>query len=171
LQHSCFSQELITNWRLENQGGFCAASGCFFTATIPPFMEYYLAPVSEVAHALHTTPAGLDYATALQRLAEYGPNQLADSKQKAWWQLLLRQFTDVMILVLLAAAGISVAVGEAQLAYVILAIIILNAALGFGQEYRADKAMAALQQLAPQQAQVGTPDHGCCLQTGLGAMP
>ena len=57
-----------------------------------------------------------------------------------------------MILVLIAAAGISVAVGEVQSAYVILAIIILNAALGFGQEYRADKALAALQQLASSQA-------------------
>ncbi|OGX81913.1 cation-translocating P-type ATPase [Hymenobacter coccineus] len=117
-------------------------------------MEYYQTPVAEVAAALHTTPAGLNAATAAQRLAEYGPNQLTDIKQKAWWQLLLRQFTDVMILVLLAAAGISVAVGEAQSAYVILAIIVLNAALGFGQEYRADKALAALQQLAPPQAQV-----------------
>ncbi len=117
-------------------------------------MDYYLAPVAEVAHALHTAPAGLDAATAQQRLAKYGPNQLSGSKQKAWWQLLMSQFTDVMILVLIAAAGISVAVGEAQSAYVILAIIILNAALGFGQEYRADKALAALQQLAPPQAQV-----------------
>jgi len=59
-----------------------------------------------------------------------------------------------MILVLMAAAGISVLVGEAQSAYVILAIIALNAALGFGQEYRADKAMAALQQLDLPQTQV-----------------
>ena len=114
-------------------------------------MEYYLAPV---AAALHTTPAGPNAATARQWLADYGPNQLADAKHQAWWQLLLNQFADVMILVLLAAAGISLAVGEAQSAYVILAIIILNAGLGFGQEYRADKALAALQQLAPPQAQV-----------------
>ncbi|MGY3090942.1 Ca2+-transporting ATPase [Hymenobacter sp. UYAg731] len=117
-------------------------------------MDYHLLPATEVAQALHTTAAGLDAATAAQRLAKYGPNQLADTRRKAWWQLLLRQFTDVMILVLLAAAGISVLVGEAQSAYVILAIIALNAALGFGQEYRADKAMAALQQLDPPQAQV-----------------
>ena len=117
-------------------------------------MDYHLLPAPEVAQVLHTTPAGLDAATAAQRLAEHGPNQLADTRRKAWWQLLLHQFTDVMILVLLAAAGISVLVGEAQSAYVILAIVALNAALGFGQEYRADKAMAALQQLAPPQAQV-----------------
>lgn len=117
-------------------------------------MDYHLLPAPEVAQALRTAPTGLDAATAAQRLAKHGPNQLADTRRKAWWQLLLHQFTDVMILVLLAAAGISVLVNEAQSAYVILAIIALNAALGFGQEYRADKAMAALQQLAPQQAQV-----------------
>ncbi|AMJ65995.1 cation-translocating P-type ATPase [Hymenobacter sp. PAMC 26628] len=116
-------------------------------------MEYYLASVAEVAHVLRTTPAGLDAATARQRLAEYGPNQLPDPQQKAWWQL-LRQFTDVMILVLLAAAGIAAVVGDAQSTYVILAIVGLNALMGFGQEYRAGKAMSALQQLAVQPAQV-----------------
>ncbi|TDN38806.1 cation-translocating P-type ATPase [Hymenobacter sp. UV11] len=117
-------------------------------------MEYYLTPVAEVAAALHTAPTGLDAPTAARLLAEHGPNQLADTKQKTWWRLLLHQFTDVMILVLLAAAVISALVGETQSAYVILAIIILNAVIGFVQEYRADKAMAALQQLAPPQAQV-----------------
>ncbi|WP_223650579.1 cation-translocating P-type ATPase [Hymenobacter psoromatis] len=117
-------------------------------------MDYYLTPVAEVAAELHTSPAGLDAATARQRLAEYGPNQLADTRQKAWWQLLLHQFTDVMILVLLAAAVLSAVVGEVQAAYVILAIVVLNAFVGFGQEYQANQAMAALQQLATQQAQV-----------------
>lgn len=117
-------------------------------------MDYYLAPVAEVAHALHTSPAGLDAATARQRLVKYGPNQLAGLRQKAWWQLLLHQFTDVMILVLLVAAGISAVVGDGQSAYVILAIVVLNAVVGFGQEYQADQAMAALQQLATQPAQV-----------------
>ena len=117
-------------------------------------MDYHLLPATAVARALHTAPTGLDAATAARRLAEYGPNQLADTRKKTWWRLLLHQFTDVMILVLLAAAVISAVVGETQSAYVILAIIVLNAALGFGQEYRADKTMAALQQLAPQQARV-----------------
>lgn len=74
-------------------------------------MECHLLPAPEVAQALHTTSAGLDAATATRFLAKYGPNQLADTRRKAWWQLLRRQFTDVMILVLLAAASISVLVG------------------------------------------------------------
>ena len=117
-------------------------------------MDYHVVSVGEVARSLHTTPVGLDAATARQRLAEHGPNALADTKQKTVWQLLLHQLADVMILVLLVAAGVSVAVGEWKSAYVILAIVLLNAVIGFVQEYRADKAMEALQKMAANQAQV-----------------
>ena len=117
-------------------------------------MDYYLLPAPEVAQALHTAPTGLDAATARQRLAEHGPNQLATAQQKTIWQLLLHQLADVMILVLLAAAGVSVLIGEAKSAYVILAIVLLNGVIGFVQEYRADKAMGALQKMAASHAQV-----------------
>ncbi|GAB2699398.1 ATPase [Hymenobacter frigidus] len=117
-------------------------------------MDYHLVPIADVAQELHATPAGLDAATAQQRLAEYGPNQLADAKKKTIGQLLLHQLADVMILVLLAAAAVSGAVGEWKSTYVILAIVVLNALIGFIQEYRADKAMEALQKMAANQAQV-----------------
>ncbi|WP_092670277.1 cation-translocating P-type ATPase [Hymenobacter arizonensis] len=117
-------------------------------------MDYYLTPVADVAAALATTPAGLDAATAGQRLAEHGPNQLANAQQKTIGQLVLHQLADVMILVLLAAAGVSVLIGEAKSAYVILAIVGLNAVIGFVQEYRADKALEALQKMAASHAQV-----------------
>ncbi|GAB3639001.1 cation-translocating P-type ATPase [Hymenobacter arcticus] len=117
-------------------------------------MDYYLAPVADVARELATAPTGLDAATARQRLAEHGPNQLADTHQKTIWQLLLHQLADVMILVLLAAAGVSVLIGEAKSAYVILAIVVLNAVIGFVQEFRADKALEALQKMAASHAQV-----------------
>ena len=117
-------------------------------------MDYLVLPVAEVAAELHTSPAGLDAATAGQRLAEHGPNQLATTRQKTIWQLLLHQLADVMILVLLAAAGVSVLIGEAKSAYVILAIVVLNAVVGFMQEYRADKAMEALQKMAASHALV-----------------
>jgi Ca2+-transporting ATPase len=117
-------------------------------------MNYSLASLAEVAQELRTSPAGLDAATASQRLAETGPNQLAETRRQSVVRLLVNQFADVLILVLLAAAGISVMVGEAHSAYVILAIVVLNALFGFGQEYRAEKAMAALQKMAASQAQV-----------------
>jgi Ca2+-transporting ATPase len=117
-------------------------------------MDYHLASAEDVARALTTSPAGLPAAVARQRLAEYGPNQLAETKRNTLWQLLVHQLTDTMILVLLVAAGVSVLVGEINSAYVILSIVILNAGVGFGQEYRADQALAALQKMAAQQAQV-----------------
>ena len=117
-------------------------------------MDYYLTSVADVAAELTTSPAGLDAATAGQRLAEHGPNQLANTQQKTIWQLVVHQLADVMILVLLAAAGVSVLIGEAKSAYVILAIVVLNAIIGFVQEYRADKAMEALQKMAASHAQV-----------------
>jgi Ca2+-transporting ATPase len=117
-------------------------------------MNYSLASLAEVARELRTSPAGLDAATASQRLAETGPNQLAETRRQSVARLLLHQFADVLILVLLTAAVISVAVGEAHSAYVIGAIVVLNALVGFGQEYRAEKAMAALQKMAASHAQV-----------------
>jgi Ca2+-transporting ATPase len=117
-------------------------------------MDYYLMPVADVAAELATSPAGLNVATAVQRLAEHGPNQLDEAHQKTIWQLVLHQLVDVMIVVLLAAAGVSVLIGEAKSASVILAIVVLNAVIGFVQEYRADKAMEALQKMAASHAQV-----------------
>ena len=117
-------------------------------------MDYYATPVADVARSLDTSPAGLDLATAQQRLAEHGKNQIADAKKKTVWQMLLHQFTDVMILVLIAAAVISGVVGEVKSTYVILAIILLNAVVGFIQEYRAKKSMEALKKMAASQARV-----------------
>ena len=120
----------------------------------PRLMDYHLVPVEEVAHSLGTTPAGLTAVTAQQRLAEHGPNQIADAHRKSVGQLLLRQFTDMMILVLIAAAILAGVVGQMKSTYVILAIVLLNALVGFIQEYRAEKAMAALTKMAASQAQV-----------------
>lgn len=117
-------------------------------------MDYYVTPVAEVARLLNTTPAGLDPTLAQQRLAESGPNQIADGRKKTIWLILLHQFTDVMILVLMAAAILSGVVGEVKSTYIILAIVLLNALVGFVQEYRAEKSMEALKKMAASQAQV-----------------
>ena len=117
-------------------------------------MDYHVIPAEEIARSLATTPAGLDTATARQRLTEHGPNQIADARKKTLWQLVLHQLLDVMILVLLGAALVSGLMGELKSTYVILAIVVVNAVIGFIQEYRAEKAMEALKKMAASQAQV-----------------
>jgi len=117
-------------------------------------MTYHTSPIADVATSLNTTPAGLDPATAQHRLTEFGPNQLADAQKKTIGRMLLHQFTDVMILVLLAAAVVSGVVGELNSTYVILAIVVLNALIGFIQEYQATKAVEALKKMAANQARV-----------------
>ena len=117
-------------------------------------MDYHITPIADVAKSLGTSPDGLSPETVEQRLAEHGKNQIADAKQKTVWQMLWHQFTDVMILVLIAAAVVSGVVGELKSTWVILAIIVLNAIIGFVQEYQAEKSMEALKKMAANQARV-----------------
>ncbi|MFA5835902.1 MAG: cation-translocating P-type ATPase [Bellilinea sp.] len=91
---------------------------------------------------------GLDPAEAEQRLQTHGPNELVDRGLKSPWKILWEQVTEVMVLILIIAAGISFFLGENLDAIVILIIVILNAILGFTQEYKAEQAMAALKKMA-----------------------
>ncbi|MEW6220035.1 MAG: cation-translocating P-type ATPase [Thermodesulfobacteriota bacterium] len=97
---------------------------------------------------LISSPAGLTREEAGRRLAAHGPNRLQDKGRRGPLAMLLDQFKDFMIVVLVAAAVISGALGEAVDTVAIVAIVILNAVVGFVQEYRAEKAMEALQQMA-----------------------
>jgi Ca2+-transporting ATPase len=108
-----------------------------------------------VVDALGTdTSDGLDDARAAERRERYGPNELEEEPTQPLWRLFLAQFANTMIIVLLVAAGIMVAIGEPTDAIVIGAIVILNAAIGFVQEYRAEQAMAALRTMAAPTARV-----------------
>ena len=97
---------------------------------------------------------GLTMAAAEKRLAEHGPNALPEGKQRGPLSMLLAQFTDFMILVLIAAAVVSGLVGEVSDSIAIVVIVLLNAVIGFVQEYRAERAMAALKKLSAPSAQV-----------------
>ncbi|MDE3087896.1 MAG: cation-translocating P-type ATPase [Chloroflexota bacterium] len=97
---------------------------------------------------------GLTSAEAQQRAARFGPNQLREGKVISPLALLAEQFTDFIVLVLIAAAIVSGFLQEWVNAIAIIAIVILNAILGFFQEYRAERALAALKQLAAPTAQV-----------------
>jgi P-type Ca2+ transporter type 2C len=91
---------------------------------------------------------GLSSDEALVRRGKYGANELVDRGMKSPWKILLEQFTGLMIIILIIAAVISILLGETTDAIAILVIVILNAVLGFSQEYSAEKAMAALKKLS-----------------------
>ena len=103
---------------------------------------------------LNVTIKGLTNQQAQERLAQYGPNELKKEKGKSPLKLLLGQFTDILMIILLIATGLSIVVGEATDAIIILAIVIASAALGFTQEYRSEKAVEALKKMTSPTASV-----------------
>ncbi len=91
---------------------------------------------------------GLDDAQVAARLAQHGPNELIDRGAKSPWRILWEQFSATMVLILVGAGLISVFLGKANESISIFAIVVLFGLLGFVQEYRAEKAMAALKQMS-----------------------
>ncbi len=102
---------------------------------------------------------GLDEGEAAARLQRYGPNEIRESKLPSRFVLLLTQFSDFMILLLIGAAILSGIVGDVEDTAVILAIVILNAVVGFVQALRAQNTMAALRRLAAPMATVKREGH------------
>ena len=112
-------------------------------------MDWHKTATDDVLKQLNTSlERGLAQAEAEQRLQQAGLNELVDRGTKNPWKILLEQFKSVMVLILIAAAVISLLVGDLKDAVAILAIVVLFGVLGFTQEYRAEKAMAALRQMA-----------------------
>ncbi|GER92997.1 ATPase [hot springs metagenome] len=117
-------------------------------------MLWHQKEVSRVIEDLRSSVHGLSTEEAQRRLFEYGPNELKEKKKRTPFMMFLDQFKDFMILVLIAAAIISGIIGEASDTIAIIVIVILNAIIGFVQEYRAEKAMAALKKMAAPAATV-----------------
>jgi len=115
-------------------------------------MNWHRLGIDAVFELLGSASGGLSSMQAEEKLLETGPNQLEEARKKTALSILLSQFTDVMILILLAAAVISAIIGEATDTVVIIVIVVLNAVIGFFQEYRAEKAMQALKQMSTTQA-------------------
>lgn len=112
-----------------------------------PEKPRYAQSVEAIFRALGSSTAGLDNSEAALRLKQEGPNALRQAKKRSPVLHFFAQFTDLMILVLIAAAIISGIIGDLVDALVILGIILLNAALGFIQEYRAEKTLEALKHM------------------------
>ena len=112
-------------------------------------MAWYQMPTDEVMAALATdAEQGLSPAEAAQRLEQYGTNEIVSQSGRTKWQILIEQFSNILTLILIAAAIISVFLGDEIEAIVILAIVVLNGMLGFYQEYKAEKSMEALKRMS-----------------------
>ena len=109
---------------------------------------------------LHTDSRhGLSAREAERRLQQYGANTLETGRKVHWHMILVRQFVDVLIFILLVAAAISVAVGEMADAVTIMVIVVLNGVLGFIQEWKAERAIEALQRMLAPHCKVVRDGH------------
>ena len=111
-------------------------------------MIWHQKEAAAVTEELESSLEGIGSEEALRRLEIHGPNKLKEKKKKTSLDILIGQFADFMILVLILAAIVSGFIGELSDTIAILVIVILNAVIGFIQEYRAEKAMAALKKMA-----------------------
>ena len=119
-----------------------------------PARLWHACSLEATVEALGSSADGLTEAEAARRLRDLGPNELAERAGPAPIVMFLRQFHSVLVYVLLGAVVVSVVVNEKFDAYVITVIVVLNAVLGFFQEYRAEQAVAALRKLAQPTATV-----------------
>ncbi|MBK8545909.1 MAG: cation-translocating P-type ATPase [Saprospiraceae bacterium] len=107
----------------------------------------YQQTIQTLIQHLNTTPSGLTSEEAEIRLNKYGLNELLEKKKTPVWLLFVMQFKDFMILILILAAVLSGVMGDNTDTIIILAIVLLNAIVGFVQEYRAEKTMEALKKM------------------------
>ena len=119
-----------------------------------PTRFWHLLPVDQVLASLKSSPTGLSSAEAAKRLAEFGPNELRAARRISPWQILLEQFKNVLVLILLVATGISLFLRHGIESVVIAVIVLFAVLLGFVQEYRAERAIEALRQMAAPAARV-----------------
>lgn len=135
-----------------------AAKGRTTQATLPRAGkrgEFHRLSTAEALRLLDSNGVdGLPSGVAAARLAQYGRNCLDEKPPRSPWLLFLSQFKSVLILVLIFAAGLAAAIGQLKDASVILVVVLLNAMVGFYQEYRAEQSLAALRKMLPARARV-----------------
>ncbi|MCS6937813.1 MAG: cation-translocating P-type ATPase, partial [Roseiflexus sp.] len=119
-----------------------------------PENSWHAYSVDDVFVLLDSKPQGLSSDEARKRLAEYGPNGLQAARRISPWEILFEQFKNVLIVILLIATAISFFLGHGVESIVIAVIVLFAVLLGFIQEYRAERAIEALQQMTAPTATV-----------------
>ncbi|MGQ9873880.1 MAG: cation-translocating P-type ATPase [Chloroflexus sp.] len=110
--------------------------------------------LSAVFTHLNSSPTGLTQDEAAKRLSIYGPNELQSATRISPWTLLINQFKNVLIIILLIATGLSLVLGHGIETVAIIVIVLFAVLLGFIQEYRAERAIEALRRMAAPNATV-----------------
>lgn len=111
-------------------------------------MNWHTKNINQIFNELNSSQNGLSLEEAKKRLQEYGPNELKAKKKKTPIKMFLNQFKDLMIIILIISAVIAGFLGKPIDSLAIIAIVILNATIGFLQEYKADKAIEALKRIS-----------------------
>lgn len=117
-------------------------------------MAYYNTDLQSLFEFFRSSQQGLNDAEVQERRRIHGPNELREKKKNGPLLIFFRQFGDFMILILMAAAVLSGIMGDITETIIILVIVVLNALVGFIQEYRAEKAMDLLKKLSSTQTRV-----------------
>ena len=120
----------------------------------PDQKDWHALEVADVFRQLAANKEGLSSSEAEGRLSKYGPNELQAARQISPWEILLEQFKNILIIILLIATALSAFLGEGVDAIAIGVIILFAVGLGFVQEYRAERAIEALRQMAAPTASV-----------------
>lgn len=119
-----------------------------------PQQPWHRIDLSAVYQTLDATGSGLSEAEAQGRLRRYGPNKLPEQPPPAMWQIVLRQFYNPLIYILVIAAVVSVAIGDLKDTGFIAAVLIINAVIGSYQEWKAEQSSHALRKLLQIRASV-----------------
>ncbi len=119
-----------------------------------PSTPWYTRPVDQVLADLQSSTAGVSAAEANDRLVQFGPNELKATRGVSAWEILLEQFKNVLIIILLVGAALSAFLGHGIEAVAIAVIVLFAVLLGFVQEYRAERAIEALREMAAPTAKV-----------------
>ncbi len=119
-----------------------------------PSIPYYQYPADKAFDVLRTRPEGLSENEAKNRLDLYGKNRLSPVKEESVILKVLRQFKDLLVIVLLVAGALSIYMGDYRSATVMFLIVALNAIIGFFQEYKAERLINSLKMMITDEAKV-----------------
>jgi len=128
---------------------------------MPNRMKIHQLTEDQAYASLHSSAQGISEQEALRRLQEYGPNRIEEIGKRRFLASFIKEFTHFFALILWLAATLAFIAdwhkpdeGMAMLGYAIVGVILINGIFSFWQEYRAQKAVAALRNLLPQQTKI-----------------